>query len=238
MLEKRQKDQEEAEKSEKYAQQMIENMKLSSKTNSAPYYELLVLVILFVCGFFIGGLQQESFLVKSGFHYLSPSDNGRKVESISSFQEEHGVADEFDEFRSFGDDQGAEGEIDPIFRIDLDKFTQGDSIFMSVARFAVGIHRTIIYFPSKIVTNPPVLLLVALMLRKIIPTPKIIEEKPAADNMTANALNFISSFFPGLVSVYDTYKRTRLDVYVIFTGFLLGIIMKSNTSIYASNDEL
>ena len=237
VMEKRQKEQKEAEKSEKKAQEMIENM-TSPKINTAPYYELLVLAILFVCGFFIGGLQRDSFIVKSGFHYLSPSSHSEDVGSIPNFQQTQDILDEVDEFGSFGVKEGTEEEIDPFFRVDLDKYTQGDSIFMSAARFAVGIHRSIIYFPAKVMRNPPILLLVAVLIRKIIRVPKFTESKPASDNMVANAMNFISSFFPGLVSIYDTYKRARLDLYIVFTGFLLGAILSTKGDIYASNDEL
>jgi hypothetical protein len=83
--------------------------------------------------------------------------------------------------RGADSDQNTNDNIDPLFRIDLDKATAGPGILKAAARVAVSIHRkitfvcwtlplSIIYsilfaLPKRLLSNPPILFLSAVLIR-------------------------------------------------------------------------
>ena len=74
------------------------------------------------------------------------------------------------------------------------------------------------------------------MLRNLIRVPKVQKEAAVSNSLMSTAINFVTSSFPGLVSIYEMYKRARGDVYVMLVGFLLGAIVSK--TIGGNNDEL
>jgi len=237
VMEQRQQKLKEAQKSEEKAKAVINKM-MPSKSNSAPYYELLILLLLFVIAFFIGGSHQENVLTYKQFHYYTPDSHSASVnhDILNVVEESEARRTLLSEFDDTEDEVHIESNIDPIFGVDLDLIISGDSLFMGLARFAVGIHRKIIYFPVKLLKNPPVFLLTSLMLRNLIRVPKVQKEAAVSNSLMSTAINFVTSSFPGLVSIYEMYKRARGDVYVMLVGFLLGAIVSK--TIGGINDEL
>jgi len=75
------------------------------------------------------------------------------------------------------------------------------------------------------------------MLRNLIRVPKDQKEAAVSNSLMSTAINFVTSSFPGLVSIYEMYKRARGDVCVMLVGFLLGgaIVLKT---IGGNNNEL
>lgn len=165
-----------------------------------------------------------------------------------------------------------EPNIDPLFKVDLDELTSGPGILMTVARFAVSMHRTILYFcftlplsfisglfalPKRLLANPPILFLCAVIIRYLgkhvlggaIPDlDKVLEaEMNEMDGMKAKegvaegiantdfvsmGINFVKNFaktnFPKAVLVYTIFQDARSDMFVIFCGFFLGLVVPSN----------
>jgi len=81
------------------------------------------------------------------------------------------------------EDDAAEENLDPLFRIDLDKLTEGPGLLNMLARKAIFVHRLILnfsyYLPKRIVSNvsaafsmlvdtPPIPCLVAILLRQFV----------------------------------------------------------------------
>eukprot|EP00980_Cylindrotheca_fusiformis_P023866 scaffold11076_cov122-Cylindrotheca_fusiformis.AAC.10 len=156
-----------------------------------------------------------------------------------------------DEFQSDQmDDEGAGGNIDPLFGVDLDELTRGPGILYQLARGAVIVHRGIlqlVYFapiaifnsllalPWALMQTPPALCLVALVLRQIvgkrilkagIPRPEA-EEKDSGIDVIAlvkqGVTKYISSSFPTAVGLYDTFSHLRTDMYIIMCGVFVGL---------------
>lgn len=157
-----------------------------------------------------------------------------------------------------------EGNLDPIFGVDFDKLTTGDGFFFTAARFAVWVHRTLTYFfyllplsvlysilsvPKKLIGNPPVFFLCAVIIRYIgkhvlggnvpnldemieaeVKADKDENEKPdiASTDFVSMGKNFISNFlkgnFPKLVMVFTIMKDARSDMFIILCGFFVGLI--------------
>mmetsp|Transcript_16071 Transcript_16071/g.23658 ORF Transcript_16071/g.23658 Transcript_16071/m.23658 type:complete len:340 (-) Transcript_16071:97-1116(-) len=180
------------------------------------YYELLVLIIIFMAGFLIGGMQHESVVVKAGLNYLNPPETVVRVPHVLNGLDYSSEDDEFDV------EVEEVGEIDPIFGVDLDKLVEGDDILRKLAKVAVKIHRSIISFPLAILKNPPVLLIVSIFLRKLIKIPKAVQNKQENSNMI---MAYLIGFFPLLSSILNLYRRTRKDVGVMFVGLLLGLLV-------------
>ncbi|KAL7581757.1 hypothetical protein ACA910_022292 [Epithemia clementina (nom. ined.)] len=168
------------------------------------------------------------------------------VEEDRASYEDSPIANEFDEEFPQLEKQG--DNIDPLFQVDLDKYTEGPGVFMMAGRFAVACHRvnlSIFYhFPlnlfqrllatlSALVQSPPMLFLLALAIRQAIgklvlgaDLPVIEEEKQGKD-VIGTVKNFAKSFvqkaFPTAVTFYDAWVHLRSDMYVILCGLFIGI---------------
>jgi hypothetical protein len=137
--------------------------------------------------------------------------------------------------------------IDPLFRVDLDKMAEGDTFFKMLARFAVSCHRVNLYIfyylplsvlsalfslPRKLIITPPILCLVSLATRLFakrvlgagIPTPP---EETAKEDVLAmlkqGVMNFFKSSFPMVAGFYDGFTNLRADMYVILCGVFVGL---------------
>jgi hypothetical protein len=178
--------------------------------------------------------------------------------SQSSLEGTDEPADEFDV--ATNDDAAAAGTItnlenvDPLFQVDLDQYTQGTGPFWSVARSAVRLHRlnlAIFYYAPRSLfralidflwslwQSPPVLCITAIALRQLVgklllgaqlPTTKA-DEAQQKDVLTM-VKNFVSNVvlksFPTAVTLYDVWTHLRADMYVLLCGFLVGLAWSHN----------
>jgi len=158
------------------------------------------------------------------------------------------VEDEFGDVDDLLDDEKEEN-MDPLFRVDLDKMTEGPGLFMFLARGAVAGHRLNLaifyYFPQRVyhgilttfaqlAITPPILCLVALTIRQLVAKvilgaklpDKVVDETQHKDVMTM-IKQFVSGFilkaFPTGVSLYDAFVHLRADMYVVLFGLLVGL---------------
>jgi hypothetical protein len=139
--------------------------------------------------------------------------------------------------------------VDPLFRIDLDQYTKGPGIISTLGRGAVSVHRftlkmvwftplnfikSVFAIPQAFMETPPLLCVVALVLRQIVG--KVLlganiaaaapEKDDALDvmNMAKKFVtNFLSSSFPTAISMYDAFSHLRQDMYVILCGVFCGL---------------
>jgi hypothetical protein len=178
--------------------------------------------------------------------------------SQSSLEGADEPADEFDV--ATNDDAAAAGttttqkNVDPLFQVDLDQYTQGTGPFWSVARSAVRLHRlnlAIFYYAPRSLfralidflwslwQSPPVLCITAIALRQLVgklllgaqlPTTKA-DEAQQKDVLTM-VKNFVSNVvlksFPTAVTLYDVWTHLRADMYVLLCGFLVGLAWSHN----------
>lgn len=151
------------------------------------------------------------------------------------------------------DELEEESNIDPLFGLDLDKLTEGTGLYFVIARFAVQCHRVNLavfyYFPKKIVTSmmiaimqlvasPPLLCLVALVVRQLIgkailgaKVPSVADVPDSAAGQSKDMFSMAKSFvsnaitktFPTAALLYDAWVHVRADMYVILFGFLVGV---------------
>lgn len=154
-------------------------------------------------------------------------------------------------------------DIDPIFGVDLDELTAGPGLVHLAARQAVKVHRFLLrmlyYGPLRgidwllsLTTLPPVLCLVAILLRQLIGKTILGARLPsltdtnnakgdgdqAKGDVMGMAQNFVSNFlqttFPTAVSLYDMWKHLRADMYVIFCGLFVGLAFGHHPSTEAA----
>mmetsp|Transcript_1655 Transcript_1655/g.3023 ORF Transcript_1655/g.3023 Transcript_1655/m.3023 type:complete len:515 (+) Transcript_1655:118-1662(+) len=198
---------------------------------------------------------------------------------LMGLKEEVKIVDEYEEEDEFASGKGkplgasTEGNnvkenVDPIFGVDFDKLTAGSGFFFTAARLAVSIHRTLTYIfylwplsvihsilsvPRKLVGNPPVFFLCAVIIRYLgkhvlggnipnldemieaeVKADKVENEKPdlASTDFVSMGKNFISNFlkgnFPKLVMVYTIFKDARSDMFIVLCGFFVGLIAPTN----------
>jgi hypothetical protein len=185
--------------------------------------------------------------------------------SQSSLDSGDELVDEFDVTTNFNDDAAAAAatstfttnhkNIDPLFQVDLDQYTQGNGPFWSVARGAVRLHRlnlAIFYYAPRSLfraladfvwslwQSPPVLCITAIVLRQFVgkfllgahlPTTTKANEAQQKDVLTM-VKNFVSnvvlSSFPTAVTLYDVWTHLRADMYVLLCGFLVGLAWSHN----------
>lgn len=153
----------------------------------------------------------------------------------------------------FHDDEIAPATyIDPIFGVDLDELTRGSGVMNQLARVAVAAHRTILWLvyympstvlqtmfnvPKSLLQTPPVLCLLAVALRHLIgkgllgagiPASNQEDEKGNTVEVIAMARNFVRNFlatnFPTVVGLYEAFTYLRSDMYILWFGFLSGLI--------------
>lgn len=219
---------------------------------------LLTVLILFCGGLKVGLDQVVHEHVEVHRELLAPQQHGfgvvKFIERRTSGRPQAALEDEWskpteetvDEFAK-DDDEEYVPNIDPLFQLDLDKFTQGDSIFMVIARFAVSIHRLNLYFlyhlpisimnallkiPTKLINTPPLLFAFAIIVRqfaKHVLGAALPEEAKAAKKedvlaMIKNAiLSFLSTSFPTAVGMYQAFIDLRQDMFVLLCGVFVGL---------------
>lgn len=241
---------------------------------------LLIIVILFGIGFKFGIDQvvDESIVVHSTL--LAPQEHGirllsildkdsKKAESKKNILEEESDWSNEDSTDEFGKDEESfdeeyEPKIDPLFQVDLDLYTQGDSIFMMLARFAVSLHRLllkVVYYtplamftalirmPSKLLETPPVLCLVSVGVRQFgkrvlgAGLPEQPQETNKSDIMAMvknGVMNFLASSFPTFVGLYDAFTHLRSDIFIVLCGLFVGLAWNHHglTPPVSEHDEL
>jgi len=141
--------------------------------------------------------------------------------------------------------------IDPLFGVDLDLYTQGDSLYMALARGAIKLHRVNLsifyYLPLRVFNyawqtfeqlarSPPLLCFMAIVIRQVLAKcilgaslPKPAEVEPQKDVLTMIkqfVQGFIVKAFPTAVSLYDAWSHLRADMYVVLCGLLVGLAVR------------
>ena len=155
-----------------------------------------------------------------------------------------------DEFQKDPDHAEYVPNIDPLFRIDLDEYTKGSGIISTLGRGAVSVHRftlkvvwhtplnfitSIFAIPQALMETPPLLCVVALVLRqivgKILLGANLVDAVPEKKDDAIDVLNmakkfvtnFLSTTFPTVISMYDAFSHLRQDMYVILCGVFCGL---------------
>jgi len=233
-------------------------------TNKLPILlHIFAILILFSVGFKVGIDQvvEEGVLVHSNL--LAPRQHGIGLLRIlnrkstndkdpKSFLEDEvkwvnkESVDEFGGGEEENFDAYYEPNIDPLFKLDLDLYTQGGSFFMVIARCAVSLHRInlqIFYYtplsifnaifriPAKLMQTPPVLCLVALGIRQFASVlgAALPEEPPESNKkdilgMIKNGVvNYVASSFPTFVTLYNVLVHLRSDLFIILCGLFVGL---------------
>lgn len=164
--------------------------------------------------------------------------------------------EEIDEFSVPSKSEEVVSNIDPLFGVDLDQYTKGDSLYFVAARFAVQCHRVNLaifyYLPLKIFTgiassiwqlidSPPLFCLVAIVIRQFIGKTILGAKIPVVQGDEATkskdvlsmaksfASNFITKSFPTAVLLYDAFSHVRSDMYVVLCGYLVGVAYMHST---------
>ncbi len=253
--------------------------------------ELITIIFLFLAGFDVGVqnhvvVHQEVPTIHDNF---AIQDNGvgamKLIVGESSSQNPNiitqdltedtfdSIEDEFNDAKPVGASSSSkEPNIDPVFGVDFDELTKGDSIFLLLVRAAVSVHRLLTYLffilpmsffstlfalPKSLIVNPPVLFLASVIIRYLgkhvlggsIPDlDKMLEaEITDGDGMKAKesvvegiantdfasmGTNFVKNFaktnFPKAVLVYTIFSDARSDMFVVFCGFFLGLVIPSD----------
>lgn len=157
-----------------------------------------------------------------------------------------------DEFGTTIDDEVYKPNIDPLFGLDLDLMTRGDGILFMLARGAVACHRALmmifynlpikifvaaLLIPKKLLATPPVLALVALVVRQTakrvfgagLPIPEKESAKEDFLGMLKNGfMSLLSSSFPTVVGFYDAFTHLTADMFIILCGVFVGLAWTHN----------
>jgi hypothetical protein len=158
--------------------------------------------------------------------------------------------------------------IDPLFRVDLDELTAGPGIVNVAARLAVKVHRSIMYLlvvmplsiiksifalPSALMTNPPILFLLSVVIRYVgrdllgarLPDLNAVQGDSAEEKGTdligsakSMATNFLSSSFPAAAKLLEVFSDAKQDMFVILCGVFVGTILPFHLGKEAGKDEL
>jgi hypothetical protein len=176
---------------------------------------------------------------------------GSLLDSTTTNTRTTGDEDEFQD--SMEEDMYYEPNIDPLFKVDLDELTKGPGVLYVLARGAIVVHRlflwavyyapkafftTVLEIPRALLRTPPMLCLIALVLRQIVAT-KLLgagipipvgndKPKDTAIDVLAMAkqyvMNMLSSTFPTAVGLYDTFVHLRSDMYIVICGVFCGLV--------------
>ena len=143
--------------------------------------------------------------------------------------------------------------IDPIFGVDLDELTKGPGVLNQLARGAIALHRMILWavyytplsifnslisIPMAFIQMPPVLFVIAVLLRQVVGKALLRADIPEPSDGNSDgsgnievismAKNFIKNFmattFPTLVTLYDAFTHLRSDMYIVLCGVFCGLV--------------
>jgi len=238
---------------------------------------LVTVGLLFFAGLDVGLQQRHEGIVETvvhtelaprqlGFQILNFHKKSKVKEDLPSVEELLDAVVEENEFGEAIDanDGGDDENLDPLFGIDLDKLTRGPGLYFWLARGAVSLHRlnlaVFYYLPlrlynnlastfSQFVQTPPMLCLIALVVRqvvaKIVLGAKLpdaaVDETQQKQDILGMAKQFViglfSKTFPTAVGLYDAWKHLRADMYVITCGLMVGLAI-AHSSISTSYDSV
>jgi hypothetical protein len=243
------------------------NAVLARKTRKVSLLPILMhfvtTLLLFLAGLDVGW-QQHQLLTATVHTQLAPRQLGLQLlqgrngnaknnalKSLDDLKEPLLIVE--DEFAKLPLDDAHIPNIDPLFGLDLDQITRGDSILNYFARAAIFVHRSILqvvyYMPRNIVsrfatgvtnllTIPPLLALVALLIRQLVgkvilgahlPSLKPPDESEGKDVLSM-VKNFVKGFalraFPKVFTIYDAWSHLRTDMYVVLCGLIVGLALQ------------
>ena len=256
------------------------------------YMHLVTILILFSSGLYLGTTHVVQDHVTIHRELLAPQQHGvgvmRLFESLSNrikgksstttttttlLQDEEwaATAQAGDEFGSDDDDDDDDDDdtvhepnIDPLFNLDLDKFTQGNSLMMMGARFAVGMHRMNLYFfyylplgiiktlvsvPKKLMQTPPLLSIFAVVVRQFmkrvlgatLPDETVKSSKNSKGDVLAMVKNgvvtFLTNSFPTVVGLYDAFTHLRSDMLILLCGIFVGLAWNHHSVVGILTEE-
>ena len=243
---------------------MAGSFKKPASSKLPIYMHIVTVVLLFVVGYDIGS---DQFVHPHTVQRrLSPTENGIGILRIGQssqpavvdpkavlMMETYGKEgdDTADEFGGDNDGDGSKKEknIDPLFQVDLDEFTEGDGLLMMLGRGAVFVHRInlkIFYYtplavltavwriPQKLLATPPVLFLVCIVIRQFakrilgakLPEPEKENDKTDFLAMAKNSIiGFLTNLFPTAVELYDVFNHLRSDMLVVLCGIFTAYVM-------------
>lgn len=193
-------------------------------------------------------------IVPSAFNPWSAATTDKAkiiTEDIATSQEAYQVVDNADEFDDDTPKRGVDNHdanVDPLFGVDLDKYTAGSGMVMFLGRQAVKVHRLnlaiFLYGPHNLVKKiaglfrsflmvPPVLGIIAFFIRQVVASalgaqlPAVVEDEALHKDLVSTGVNFVKNFlagsFPKLVSFYKAWTHLRSDMYVVTCGCLVGL---------------
>lgn len=250
----------------------VQEKTLPKSARYSIYMHVVTILLLFVAGFDVGlnqfhqdvTVHHQLVFKEVGIPILqnSPSKlNENSLEMDVDVQNDGDFANEFDKT---DEDELPVANIDPIFKIDLDEITSGPGFLNVLARVAVSAHRLLLrifYFtpkniivsllslPQALMENPPMLCLLALILRQGVGKRLLSAGIPGSDSeekesgvdvvamIKQGVTSWLLSAFPNAVGIYDAFSHLRSDMYIIICGVFFGlawshsaIALKSPTS--------
>ena len=196
---------------------------------------------------------------------VDETNSPSQLEELQKRTSDWNDADTPDEFVE--DEDEYEPNIDPLFRVDLDELTKGSGILLQLARGAVAVHRfilrivyeipmgifqTILGIPQTLINSPPILCIVALILRQVISKQVLRASLPSSESddksketggidvlamIKQTVKNFLSSAFPTAVSMYDAFTHIRSDMYIILCGVFFGLAWRHQQVLHTEGDR-
>lgn len=236
----------------------VQEKTLPKSARYSIYMHIMTILLLFVAGFDVGlnqfhqdvTVHHQLVFKEVGIPILqnSPSKlNGNSLEMNVDVQNDGDFANEFDKT---DEDELSVANIDPVFKIDLDEITSGPGFLKVLARVAVSAHRLLLrifYFtpknvivsllslPQALMENPPMLCLLALILRQGVGKRLLSAGIPGSDSeekesgvdvvamIKQGVTSWLSSAFPNAVGIYDAFSHLRSDMYIIICGVFFGL---------------
>jgi hypothetical protein len=180
----------------------------------------------------------------------------RQAEEARDLVVDDAAADEFAVGLDGGGDiaGGGQPSVDPLFGVDLDLYTRGDSLYAAAARLAVRLHRmnlaAFYYLPRRLffyvvgtfyqlAKSPPLLCLIAVAVRQVVgklvlgaklPPPKALAGEEAQKEVTNIIFQAVKGFFlrsfPTVFTLFDVFSHLKNDMYVVLCGLLVGLALR------------
>ena len=117
----------------------------------------------------------------------------------------------------------------------------------------LSIIKSIFALPSALMTNPPILFLMSVVIRYVVrdllgarlPDLNTVQGGAAEDkgadligSAKNMATNFLSSSFPAAAKLLEVFSDAKQDMFVILCGFFIGMVLPIHLGKEAGKDEL